>query len=98
MRKPSIIGLFIVCACLNWAQTPSPLVKSFIKVDAPTVALTHVRVIDGTGAAARENQTIILANGKITAVGDDSGVYAPKDAQVLDLHGYTVIPGSGRHA
>jgi len=94
MRK--LAFLFACCltaAGVSFAQTLSPQVRAFVKVDAPVVALTHVRVIDGTGAAARENQTVIFANGKITAVGDDSGVYAPKDALVLDLHGYTVIPG-----
>jgi imidazolonepropionase-like amidohydrolase len=51
-----------------------------------------VRVIDGTGAAAREDQTIILNKGKIESVGG-SAANVPKDAQVLDLHGYSVIPG-----
>jgi imidazolonepropionase-like amidohydrolase len=67
--------------------------KPFIKVDAPVVALTHVRVIDGTGAAAREDQTVILSKGKIESVGDASAANVPKDAQVLDLQGYSVIPG-----
>jgi imidazolonepropionase-like amidohydrolase len=62
-------------------------------VNAPVVALAHVRVIDGTGAAAREDQTIILSKGKIDSVGDASAANVPKDAQVLDLHGYSVIPG-----
>ena len=75
------------------AQTLSPQVKAFVKVDAPAVALTHVRVIDGTGAVAREDQTIVLSRGKIESVGDASSVSVLKDAQVLDLHGYTVIPG-----
>jgi imidazolonepropionase-like amidohydrolase len=65
----------------------------FVKVNAPVVALTHVRVIDGTGAAAREDQTVVLKNGKIESVGDASAANVPKDAQVLDLHGYSVIPG-----
>jgi imidazolonepropionase-like amidohydrolase len=68
-------------------------VKPFIKVDAPVVALTHVRVIDGTGATAREDQTVILSKGKIESVGDASAASVPKNAQVLDLHGYSVIPG-----
>jgi imidazolonepropionase-like amidohydrolase len=75
------------------AQTLSPQVKAFVKVDAPVVALTHVRVIDGTGAAAREDQTVVISNGKIESVGDASSANVPKDAQVLDLHGYSVIPG-----
>jgi imidazolonepropionase-like amidohydrolase len=52
-----------------------------------------VRVIDGTGAAAREDQTIILSKGKIESEGDASAANVPKVAQVLDLHGYSVIPG-----
>jgi imidazolonepropionase-like amidohydrolase len=75
------------------AQTLSPQVKAFVKVDAPVVALTHVRVIDGTGAVAREDQTIILKQGKIDSVSESSSASVPQDAKVLDLHGYSVIPG-----
>ncbi len=67
--------------------------KAFVKVDAPIVALTHVRVIDGTGASAREDQTIVLSHGKIESVSDAASASVPKDAQVLDLHAYSVIPG-----
>jgi imidazolonepropionase-like amidohydrolase len=83
MRKHLAIGL----ALCGWAAAQT---QPFIKVNAPVVALTHVRVIDGTGVVAREDQTLVLAQGKIQAVGV---VDVPKDAQVLDLHGYTVIPG-----
>ncbi|HZW79072.1 MAG TPA: amidohydrolase family protein [Candidatus Deferrimicrobiaceae bacterium] len=75
------------------AQTLSPLVRGFVKVDAPVVVLTHVRVIDGTGAAAREDQTIVLRQGKIDSMSDSASANVPKDAQVLDLHGYSVMPG-----
>jgi imidazolonepropionase-like amidohydrolase len=75
------------------AQTLSPQVRGFVKVDAPVVALTHVRVIDGTGAAARDDQTVVISKGKIESVSDAASANLPKDAQVLDLHGYSVIPG-----
>jgi len=88
-----ILALVLLGCSLGAAQTPSPQVKPFIKIDAPVVALTHVRVIDGTGAAAREDQTVILSKGKIDSVGDATTASVPKDAQVLDLHGYSVIPG-----
>ncbi len=74
-------------------QTISPQVRGFVKVDSPVVALTHVRVIDGTGAAARDDQTIVISKGKIESVSDAGSANVPKDAQVLDLHGYSVIPG-----
>ncbi len=88
------IGLLLLnCCCLAAAQTLSPAVQAFVRVNAPVVALTHVRVIDGTGAAAREDQTVILSKGKIESVGDASAAKVPADAQLLDLHGYSVIPG-----
>src|SRR5579862_3824302 len=86
-------AFFVMCCCSMAAQNLSPAVQAFVKVDAPVVALTHVRVIDGTGAAAREDQTIILRQGKIESVSDAASANVSKDAQVLDLHGYTVIPG-----
>ena len=93
MRKFLVAGLFLVVVSASWSQTASPQLKQFIKIDAPVVALTHVRVIDGTGAAAREDQTVVISKGKIASVGDASSAAVPKDAQVLDLHGDTVIPG-----
>lgn len=84
---------FLFVSAFASAQTLSPKVKEFVKVDALAAALTHVRVIDGTGAAAREDQTIVLSHGKIESVTDAASASIPKDAQVLDLHGYTVIPG-----
>ena len=94
MRNLVFIGLCLAIAISPAsAQSLSPQVKAYVKVDAPVVALTHVRVIDGTGAAARENQTIILSKGKIESVADAASASVPKNAQVLDLHGYSVIPG-----
>jgi imidazolonepropionase-like amidohydrolase len=89
----TVVICFLASAGLATGQKLSPEVRPFVKVDAPVVALTHVRVIDGTGAAPRENQTIILSNGKISAVSDAASAQLPKDAQVLDLQGDSVIPG-----
>jgi imidazolonepropionase-like amidohydrolase len=54
------------------------------------VALTNVRVIDGTGQPARDGQTIVVQNGKILAVGPAASVAG---ADVLNLDGRTVFPG-----
>jgi imidazolonepropionase-like amidohydrolase len=94
MRKLIVvIHLMVVCSVTLVAQTLLPQVRGFVKVDAPVVALTHVRVIDGTGAAAREDQTIVISKGKILSVSDAASANVPKDAQVLDWHGHSVIPG-----
>ena len=71
----------------------SPLVRSFIKVDAPVIALTNVRVIDGTGAPARETQTVVIRDGNIAAIGDTGRVAVPDGATTIDLAGKSIIPG-----
>jgi imidazolonepropionase-like amidohydrolase len=76
-----------------WAQAPASPLRPFIKIDAPTIVLAHVRVIDGTGAAAREDQTVILRQGKIASVASAGSAVIPKDAQLLELRGYSLIPG-----
>src|ERR1700738_2782010 len=59
--------------------------------NSPVKVLQHVRIIDGTGAAALEDETIVIDGGKIARIG--SGVAAPANAEVFDLTGYTVLPG-----
>ena len=92
-RLVLIILVTLACAVALPGQSLSPQVRSFVKVDSPTIALTHVRVIDGTGAAAREDQTVVISKGKIESVSDAASAAVPKDAQALDLHGYSIIPG-----
>jgi predicted amidohydrolase len=75
------------------AQTASPNVQRFISVEDPVVALTHVRVVDGTGAEPVADQTVVIANGRISAIGPTGSAKLPDGAKVMDLNGYTVIPG-----
>ena len=42
------------------APTLSPAVAKYVKVNAPAILLTHVRVIDGTGAPAQAAAYILL--------------------------------------
>jgi len=60
--------------------------QPYVKVDAPALVLEHVRMIDGTGAPPREDQNLIIVDGKLAA-------QAPAGAQRLDLTGRTVMPG-----
>ena len=88
-----LVGILLGCCSIATAQTMSQEVRTFVKVDSPVIALTHVRVIDGTGAAAKEDQTVVVNHGKIEFVGDAASANLPKDAKVLDLHERTVMPG-----
>jgi imidazolonepropionase-like amidohydrolase len=92
LRAPFAIALITVCSVAA-AQTLSPGVRQFVSVEAPVIALTHVRVIDGTGAPVREDQTVVLVKGKIDSIGDSSSASIPTDAKILDLHGDSVLPG-----
>ncbi|HMF74674.1 MAG TPA: hypothetical protein VK604_03335 [Bryobacteraceae bacterium] len=70
-----------------------PGIEPFVSVNDPVVALVHVRVLDGTGAPAAENQTIIIDHGKIAALGGAATTLVPAGARRMDLSGHTVIPG-----
>jgi imidazolonepropionase-like amidohydrolase len=65
----------------------------YVAVRSPVVALTHVQVIDGTGAAPRQDQTVVIDQGRIVLVGPAGDTPVPDDAEILDLPGHTVIPG-----
>jgi hypothetical protein len=72
------------------AQAPqSNTVRGFIRHAEPVIVLTNARVIDGTGAPAKENQAIVIRNGDIAALGPAAGVKVPEGAVVLDLAGKT---------
>ncbi len=77
------------------AQAPqlSKLVKQYVRVDAPGVVLAHVRVIDGTGGAALEDRNVMIQGGKIIAIEKGSDTESRAGITVMDLRGYSVIPG-----
>lgn len=97
MRKISLLTfgfLALPALCMPQAAPKlSPEVRAFVREDAPVIALTHVRVIDGTSAAPRADQTLVIRDGKIAALGDAAGTKVPEGAKVLDLSGRTIIPG-----
>lgn len=75
------------------AATLSSGARDFVSVSDPVVVLSHVTVIDGTGAPPRQDQTIVIRDGRIAEVGAAPSVAAPAGAPVMDLTGKTVIPG-----
>jgi imidazolonepropionase-like amidohydrolase len=75
------------------AQDYSTHVEPFIVVQSGNVALTHVKIIDGTGGEVITDQTIILKNNRIAAIGPSSELQAPPSSIIIDGKGKTVIPG-----
>jgi imidazolonepropionase-like amidohydrolase len=89
----AVLSLFLSTAMLT-AQRANPdavRAKYIYGKNAQVKVLEHVRVIDGTGVPALEDQTIIIEGAHIARIGHD--IAAPAGAEILDLHGYTVLPG-----
>ena len=83
------IALVVIAAALGSPlaaqQAPAP----------PARTLVHAgRLIDGTGAAPRADQGILVEGGRIVAVGPWADLSAKgAGAAVIDLSGMTVLPG-----
>ena len=71
----------------------SQAVREFVTVGADVVAITNVRVIDGTGAPAQEGMTVVLADGLIRTIGPSGEVDLPTGAEVVDGRDHTLTPG-----
>lgn len=67
--------------------------RRFVSVPGPTTAITGVQLVDGTGAAARAGQTVVLSGERIVGVGPDGEVEIPADAERIDGAGHTLVPG-----
>jgi len=85
--------LLLSLSTLAQQPTLSKTVQEFVRVQSPRVILTHVRIIDGTGAPAAADQNIVIESGKIAAIEKGADVAAGPNVTVLDLPGYTVMPG-----
>ncbi len=94
-RLVSRVLLLLLTSLTVHAQSPelSKAVQEFVRVNGGKVVLTHVRIIDGTGAPATDDQNVVIESGKIAAIQKGADVAADKGTAVLDLHGYTVMPG-----
>ena len=73
------------------AQQFTAAVNQFISVNSDTLALTHAKIIDGTGGPSKSDQTILIIKGKFAKVG--SNISVPSNAKKIDCSGKTIIPG-----
>jgi imidazolonepropionase-like amidohydrolase len=90
----SYLAVLSFClATVAQAQPQQAAINDFIRVPAGVVALEHVRVVDGTGAAAKTDQTIVISGDKITAISPSGSAQIPAGANRLDVTGYTALPG-----
>jgi len=88
MKKLALILLLAAAAA---AQTLSPAVTEYVKIDKRKIIITGVRIIDGTGAPAKEKQDVTIQGGKITSIVDNR--FIDSDATTIDGTGMTLMPG-----
>jgi hypothetical protein len=78
------------------AQPPDsgrPAEESLVRARSSVIAREHVRILDGTGAKPKADQTILVREGKIAAIGDAASVKVPASAKRIDLSERTALPG-----
>jgi imidazolonepropionase-like amidohydrolase len=75
-----LLCAILVCSCSK-NHTPAPL------------AITHVTLIDATGAAPKPDVTVVVVDQKINAITPSATAHLPSDAQIIDGTGKFVIPG-----
>ncbi len=78
MLRSAAVGLFLPVSLL--AQQPSPI-----------TAIKAGSLIDGSGGAPVKNAVVLVQGERITAAG--AGVAIPAGATVIDLTGFTLLPG-----
>ena len=80
----ALIGLCVaLAAAAAWADESA----------STALAITHVTVIDATGAPPQADMTVIVHDQRITELGKSSEVRAPVHAVIVDGRGKYLIPG-----
>ena len=67
--------------------------KDWVAYQQPVIALTHATIVDGTGAAPKVDQTLVIDKGRISELGPAASTKVPAGATVIDAHGKTLLPG-----
>ena len=79
-----------------WQIWVSSIVVLFLLVTgsvAEVIVIEADRLIDGSGAVQTENAVLAVEGDRIAAVGRAAAILTPTAARVIDLRGYTILPG-----
>jgi len=102
MKYVAILFTFILLSCTNESRENSKrqsaviiheLNEKEIVKGTKVIALVGATLIDGNGGEPVENSLIIVRNEKIEFVGKVGDIEIPKDAEVIDAKGLTLLPG-----
>src|SRR5512144_1604662 len=91
MKRILLVTAFITTVALGLVGLTGPELRvSAAQGPADTYAIRNARIITVTGPAI-ESGTVVIANGKITAVGENAPV--PSGAKIIEGKGLSVYPG-----
>ncbi|MFY0626018.1 MAG: amidohydrolase family protein [Reichenbachiella sp.] len=91
-----IIPIFLLLISLLTtvsSQELSENVLKYVSEQESLLAFTNVIIYDGLGNSPKSGQTLLVANGKISVVGNLNEFIIPKQYKQIDMTGKTIIPG-----
>lgn len=101
MIKARIFILMLMgCALVSVSAQNPPLLRSLREVNdvakpvaAKPIAIVGATLIDGRGNAPVSDAVVVVRGEKIIAAGSRTSVPVPKDAEVVEAKGLTLLPG-----
>jgi enamidase len=90
--KQAFAGL-LFCALAGPSLALDAEDAKFVAFGQPIIAFIHAEVIDGTGAPPLFDQTLVVKDGRIAALGPAARTGVPAGAMVIDAKGKTLLPG-----
>ena len=85
MTKAILLPLLVLAALVLTPNSPSTQPKRLF--------ITHVTIIDVTGAPVQSDMTVVIEGNRISQIGPSTKLRVPDDAQVVDATGKFLIPG-----
>ena len=87
------LAAILAFACTGSPSSQTATTSAAGTASPVTLALVHAELIDGTGAAAVADATVLIATDKIAVAGPAAGIAVPAGVRTIDLHGATILPG-----
>ena len=87
------LGSFVGRAGTDGMAALADLSKGISGSRSATLALVGGTLVDGAGRSALPDAVVLVRDGRIVAAGPQSHIKIPKNAEVVDARGKTILPG-----
>lgn len=93
MNKTLILFCTTIFLSFSGAKFALAKEEKIIQYQKDSVTIENVKLIDGSGRSALENQSIVIKSGKIINLGPSSEITPPKNSLLINGKGKTLLPG-----